>query len=249
MGYQTRVAEKLAKNTEQLMHNDDIEKSIDLFINILNDSVNEMLPKKTIRKNKPKLRVWNEDIASRLKESRHAYWKWKDAGKPIEGNLILEKNNARKLLRKSYRIEQATRQAKLKDQIMTARTTDSKLFHKLVNVERKNYRNIDELYVDHNLYSGHEEVLSGFKGHFQKLATQSSNLDYDSEYHYLCTNEIHHIKQMVNTKETAAVTQEELVDAIAEINRGKAPDIFGITIEHIIHADKTILEYLLYIYI
>jgi hypothetical protein len=32
------------------------------------------------------------------------------------------------------------------------------------------------------------------------------------------------------------------------INKGKASDIFGITIDHIIHADKTITEYLIYIY-
>ena len=33
---------------------------------------------------------------------------------------------------------------------MTARTTDTKLFHKLVNAERKNYKDIDELHVDDN---------------------------------------------------------------------------------------------------
>jgi len=69
-----------------------------------------------------------------------------------------------------------------------------------------------------------------------------------TEYHELCRNEIQHIQQIVNKKNTTIVTHEELVDAISEINKGKAPDIFGITIEHITHADKTITEYLIYIY-
>jgi hypothetical protein len=60
----------------------------------------------------------------------------------IQGLCVYKKNKAKKLLRKSYIIEQATRQAKLKDQIMTARTTDTKLFHKLVNAERKNYKDL-----------------------------------------------------------------------------------------------------------
>jgi hypothetical protein len=67
---------------------------------------------------------------------------------------------------------------------MTARTTDTKLFHKLVNAERKNYKDIDELHVD-NLFNGHDEILTGFKGHFQKLATQSL---YADEYGVIYVN-------------------------------------------------------------
>jgi hypothetical protein len=62
-------------------------------------------------------------------------------------------------------------------------------------------------------------------------------------YHELCRNEIQHIEQIVNKKNTTIVTRP-----IYKINKGEAPDIFGITIEHIIHADKTITEYLIYIY-
>jgi len=102
---------------------------------------------------------------------------------------------------------------------MTARTTDTKLFHKLVNTERKNYKDIDELHVDDNLLNGHDEILTGFKGHFQKLATQSSNVYYDSVYHELCRNEIQHIQQIDNKKNTTTVTHEDLVDAISEINK------------------------------
>jgi hypothetical protein len=60
-------------------------------------------------------------------------------------------------------------------------------------------------------------------------------------YHELCRNEIQHIEQIVNKKNTTIVTRP-----IYKINKGEAPDIFGITIEHIIHADIT--EYLIYIY-
>jgi DNA repair ATPase RecN len=89
--YQKSVTGKLVNNLDQLMNKDDLEKSINTFMEILKDSANEMMQKKTIRKNKPKLRVWNEEIANKLKESRHAYWKWKDAGKPSEGELFSTK--------------------------------------------------------------------------------------------------------------------------------------------------------------
>ena len=97
-------------------------------------------------------------------------------------------------------------------------------------------------------FNGHEEILTVFKGHFQKLAIQSLNADYDYEYHELCRKEKQYIQQIVNKKNTTIATHKELVDVISEINKGKAPDIFGITIEHIIHADKIITEYLIHIY-
>jgi hypothetical protein len=65
--YQKSVTGKLVNNLDQLMNKDDLEKSINTFMEILKDSANEMMQKKTIRKNKPKLRVWNEEIANKLK--------------------------------------------------------------------------------------------------------------------------------------------------------------------------------------
>ena len=46
---------------------------------MINEKELRLVLNKTIRKNKPKYRVWNEEIANKLKESKHAYWKWKDA--------------------------------------------------------------------------------------------------------------------------------------------------------------------------
>ena len=61
---------------------------------------------------------------------------------------------------------------------MTARTNDTKLFHRLVNAQRKNNTDIDELRVVNKLFCGQEEVLLGFKEHFQNLATEKLNPNY-----------------------------------------------------------------------
>ena len=59
-----------------------------------------MIPKKKHRKNKPKFKVWNEEISSSLNEARKANKIWIDAGSPNVGQLIDDKKNSWKNFKK-----------------------------------------------------------------------------------------------------------------------------------------------------
>jgi len=245
--YQNKINEKMTSDRKILMEGN-LESSIESFMNILNQSVSELVPTKKSRKNKPKLKVWNEDIAKTLSEARQANRLWREAGKPKSGQLVQEQKDSKRNLRKTYRVEIAMRQTKLKEEIMTARTKDTKLFHRLVNAQRKNNMDIDELYVGNKLFCGQEEVLLGFKEHFQNLATEKCNPNFDEEYHNICKNEVKHIIEIAKQTDTYDVTVNELKDALSLVNKGKSSDYYGLTIEHILHSEEVVIEYLLYIY-
>jgi hypothetical protein len=78
------------------------------------------------------------------------------------------------------------------------------------------------------------------------LPVQNNN--YDEQYHVLCRNEVQHIEEIGKNQETPILTVEELKKAMDVLNKGKSPDIFGITIEHLLNADEVILDFLLHIY-
>jgi hypothetical protein len=244
--YQNKINEKMTSDRKILMEGN-LELSIESLMNILNRSVSELVPSiKKIRKKKTKLKVWNEDIAKTLSEARQANRLWREAGKLKSGQLVQGKKNSKRNFRKTYRVEIVMRQTKLKEEIMTARTKDTKLFHRLVNAQRKNNTDIDELHVGNKLFCGQEEVLMGFKEHFQNLATEKCNPNFDEEYHSICKNEVKRIIDIAKQTDTYDVTVNELKDALSLVNKGKSSDYYGLTMEHILHAEEVVIEYLLY---
>jgi hypothetical protein len=59
----------MTENNKLLMGGN-TEKSVKVFTNILNESIAELIPARKIRKNKPKLKVWNGEIKRALKDTR-----------------------------------------------------------------------------------------------------------------------------------------------------------------------------------
>lgn len=166
--YQSKINSKITKCEINFMNN--IEESVNTITNILEQSAAELLPYKGKRKNKPKLKVWNQEIAEILTKSRLAHRAWREAGKPTQGEFIEAKKNAKKNLRRSCRVEIAIRNAKRKEEIINARTGDTRLFHKLIKSQRKHSNQTEELLVGNDHFCGPEQILQGFKIHFENLA-------------------------------------------------------------------------------
>jgi hypothetical protein len=145
-------------------------------------------------------------------------------------------------------VEQAIKSAKVKEDIMNARTGNTKLFHHLVNNERKCSNGTSELVVKDKMYYGPDQIAHGFREHFLEFSTLNKNNNYDEQYHVPRRNEVQHIVDIVKNQETPIITVEELKKAMDVLNKGKSPDIFGITIEHLFNADEVILDFLLHIY-
>jgi len=119
--------------------------------------------------------------------------------------------------------------------------------HNAVNKQRKSLTaHIDDLNVD-GIYFSQDNILEGFKQHFGKLAEPSSGHNYSQDYNNLVSHEVHCIHSLVEQIPVPPVTDEELSMAIKAINTGKSPDVYGITIEHVLHAGPEYQEALLHL--
>ena len=116
-------------------------------------------------------------------------------------HFVIQKKECKKQFRKSYRIELAKRQSEEKFKIISTRTRDSRLFHKLVNKQREHGRNsIEELQVGKASFSGTSEILQGFRKHFESLANGITDSKYDEKYHNQVLLEVESIKEIVKMK-------------------------------------------------
>ncbi|VDI48248.1 Hypothetical predicted protein, partial [Mytilus galloprovincialis] len=197
---------------------------------------------------KPKLNVWSPDIKLALDQMRKYYAQWVKQGKikDPENNIYQQRLRTKKEFRRQVRIENAKVKDTEKQRIMETRTKDTKLFHQLVKSNRKNRGNaIMDLHVGDICMSGEQDVMEGSKQHFRNLATpEESTFLENRQYHQQVEYEIGLITEMVKDKNIPPATLEELQKAIKSINEGKSADIYGITVEHILHAGKK-LEMLL----
>ena len=81
--YQSKINGKITNCEINFTNN--IEESVNTITSILEQSAAELLPYKGKRRNKPKLKVWNQEIAEILTKSRLAHREWRKAGKPTHG--------------------------------------------------------------------------------------------------------------------------------------------------------------------
>ncbi len=124
---------------------------------------------------------------------------------------------------------------------MKAKTRDSKTFYRLVNSHRSKPKlQLEELIVGENTYSTPEDILQGWKKHFETLATCTANehenytnTEFDQEVILdICGSD----------NEDLLFTQDEVAEAINSLNNNKAPDIFGITAEHLKYGGEMLVN-------
>ena len=134
-----------------------------------------------------------------------------------------------------------------KQEILDAKGHDSALFYKLVNKHRsKPGVHINELHVGDATFKSEQEILDGWKKHFGELATQSSNPCFDEKYRAQIEQELIEIIDICDSTsgQHDEVTEKEMEDALSSLNKGKAPDIYGLTTEHLTSASEVLLPVL-----
>ena len=90
--------------------------------------------------------------------------------------------------------------------------------------------------MEENEYTTHEEILHGWKTHFEKLATpDDNNINVEQDFQNLVTlNDIliHQVCKDIN-EPIHPISHEEVEEAIKQLKKNKAPDAYGLTSEHI----------------
>ncbi|KAK3098648.1 hypothetical protein FSP39_021572 [Pinctada imbricata] len=157
---------------------------------------------------------------------------------------VERRKNAKKVLRTLMRREDAKHQTKLRSDIMAARRDDSKLFHKLVKQQRgSSSAVVPQLEVHGTIHRGEDDIRLGWKLHFEALAISSSSPHFDNSYQCIVDYDIDVIKDIFQD-EHEPVTEtsiEEVTRAIESLNKGKSPDVFGITAENIVFGGDALI--------
>ena len=105
--------------------------------------------------------------------------------------MVVNRKLTTKYLRKLCRMEAARVLEQLRQEILEARSTDTKLFHKLVNKQGGNRKCcINELTVNGQLYKQDSDMLNGWRDHFKTLATPSEDGDFDNKYSKMVSEEL-----------------------------------------------------------
>ncbi|XP_053393717.1 uncharacterized protein LOC128555455 [Mercenaria mercenaria] len=154
---------------------------------------------------------------------------------------------AKKILRKVQRqAHNKNKQLKLEN-IMNSKG-DDKMFSKLVREQRSTSSTLTEiLTINGQPIDSPEEITKAWANYFENLAKPLQDDNFNDEYlqRILEDNELIENICETNTNSTPLVTLKELKVAIHGLNNNKAPDVYGLTAEHIKKGDKAILFVLL----
>jgi hypothetical protein len=91
--------------------------------------------------------------------------------------------------------------------------------------------------------SGKENILQGFNNHFANLPVPSYDQSYNYQYTTNIEQETYNIIELVEGVEILKPTKEELNKALSSIKKGKAADIFDLTVEHFIYGGDALMDY------
>ena len=247
ISYRTDISTEIIKHSDNLqLDNTNLELTITEVFELLTNTAKKHSKQKSYGKNVLKLNIWNEEISTSLLANKKAYKNWKNAGRPEEHDniLLLEKKRTRKIYRTAIRKEELRKKHLERNDIINCNRDDKQQFYKLVRKHRKNGNCfINDLHVEDKYYE-RDEIIDGWHSHFSKLAIPTENNDFDYEHLELCDMDYKSIQRISQHYESKVVDLNVIEEAVRSINRGKAEDIFGISIEHFLYAGSEFMTFL-----
>ena len=233
--YQKLTDEKL---TIHLRTDDNlpVEVMLDRIHNILHSSQKEATTKK---KNGPKQKrrhIWPTSIMKLIKNSKSCYAKWKAKKSPPKDDPVsIEYRAAKKELRSAQRqILAIQRKTYLENITETCHTGDVKFFSLVKKQQTK-----CAPYIQFNEETNDE--LEGWVNYFTNLATPSVEDHFDEDYFKKIQFKKLLIHEIAKTEtDLPKVTNRDVEKFIQNLKNNKAPDVYGITSEHLKFASPQI---------
>ena len=243
--YNATVAESLSTLKTDISSLGVLDSEIRRLNENLIGSAEDHAPKKLKRHRKAKLKVCAPEIKQAIKEKKKAFCRWKEGNRPgDEGDvLVINKKLTTKYLRKLCRMEAACVREQLRQEILEARSIDTKLCHKLVNRQRGNKRTcVNKLNANGQVYKTDSEMLNGWRAHFKTLATPDENGEFDKKYSQMVSEELPVIAEICKDSPVPVISKEQVQKAIKTLNTGKAPDMYGVTAEHFLNGGEAAVQ-------
>ncbi|CAG2244566.1 unnamed protein product [Mytilus edulis] len=128
--------------------------------------------------------IWNEQIDKASKQSKNAYKVWRQHGAPQErsNELKIKMTAAKRILRKAQRQAYASQRESTAGKIMKASSADTKLFYKLINMQRKTpLTNTKILKLNEKTAEDGPSIMNIWQEHFQQLATPTIEENFDTD--------------------------------------------------------------------
>ena len=156
------------------------------------------------------------EISNNLKENKKAFWEWKEAWKPNPDHPLSKKRKETKRnLRRTQRLDTATKRTKLYSDIMSASENDSKTFHKPIQQQRSTRTaTVTEIRWNDNIYSTPDDIRNGFYQYFQALAILSEYPMFDVNYKQLVDLDFLLIEQITDQSSNSTISLEDITSAI-----------------------------------
>ncbi|CAC5371817.1 unnamed protein product [Mytilus coruscus] len=138
----------------------------------------------------------------------------------------------------AIRNEEIRRKHNERNDIINYNQNDKQKFYKLIRKQRQNGNTfINDLHVENEVFE-RDNIINGWNQHFSKLAVPSEHSDFNYQHLALCELDYISIKRISEHYVTKHVALDTIEKAIKSINRGKAEDIFGISIENFLFAGQ-----------
>ena len=194
-------------------------RSLTKVLHVAAKAASPLQRKKRSRKEFP---IWNERVAAAVQSSKAAHYRWKRAGCP-RGNsgLLKQKKEARKSMRRVLRMTLYQQKQDFLTEIMSAKDSDVKMFHRLV----KRQRTLPNTATHGETLSGSSNIAAGFASHFQSLATPSTNDEFDADHFIQVQIDVlmmeESCQKMSGSLEPAIVTSKEITGIIKSLKTVK----------------------------
>ena len=118
------------------------------------------------------------------------------------------------------------------------------MFFTLVRKQRQSGNSfINDLHVGDEYFES-EEILQGWFKHFSELATPNEQSVFDFDFYNLCKKDHADIQKLYEHCKSRKTTAAEIKEALKHINKGKAEDIFGLSIENVCYAGDECIFFL-----
>ncbi|CAG2236429.1 unnamed protein product [Mytilus edulis] len=232
---------------------DNASNEISKLIDLLHSAGKKSIPnyRETITVKTVGRGIWNKEISNASKLSKLAFFEWKNDR--LDDIKYKGMNKARKVLRSAQRRAHASKRNTLTEKIMQASQNDSKLFHKLVNGQRKCNNNLTDTMVFKGIEESDPELMmSGWKDYFENLY-KLDNLNNNQNF---CTEKLivievqNKIIEELETERNIEIDNTnvlEVQEVIKALKTGKSHGPDGLSAEHFKLMPEELLTYIVQI--
>ena len=197
--------------------------------------------KKNVKKRNSKM-IWCDDLKPYVKASKLAHYRWKQNKE--DHKLIEERRRGKRLLRAAQRRVVAERREEEQREIMEAEEGNRQSLYKLIEKQRQTKQaQVHVMFKNENL-----SQIDGWQNYFQALATPVDKPEFDRDYKDTIEMQVMLVEDLnKDSPPEEPVMEKDIKKHITSLKNGKAPDIYGVSAEHLKFSSPVVNEALQHI--